>query len=603
LIGELKMRRQIATVLGGLVFAATMFTTATVGGSPAQAAGCTVGASAALENDLLAYHNLERTSRGLAPLTREPRADQHAREVAAWLNGADADRNLNPPAHALFSASWQSWYGDYRGAGENLYLTGTDATSGDLTAGWMASAGHRSSILSPGFDAVGFGTYVTADGMMYTAAHFIDYDGLNEGSLGADPLPFPSAYSARGAGATCALLVTSPPPGGVDPAPTSASRLVAVNPERLLDTRPGSGPIGYSGGRPGRNALLRVPIVGRAGVPANAVAVSLNVTMTDSARAGYVSVVPSGARTDQTSNLNVIAGGQTVANAVTVKLGSDGAIDVFADQGGHLIVDIVGYYAPVNGAVSGGRLQTVNPLRLLDTRPGAGPLGYRGSKPVAGQVVSLPVLGKAGVPSSGVAAVALNVTMTDASSAGFVTVWAGGGPRPATSSVNAGVAGQTVANHVVAQVGADGTIQLFTEQGTHLIVDIAGWFTSDGVAASTSGLFRAVTPNRVLDTRQGGAPTRGAQLSVRVGGLAGVPSSGVSAIAANVTYVGAAAPGYVTMWPAGSGVPNVSTLNASRIGDTVPNAAISPVGSGSSVSFFTETGGHLLLDITGYYSS
>jgi hypothetical protein len=146
-------------------------------------------------------------------------------------------------------------------------------------------------------------------------------------------------------------------------------------------------------------------------------------------------------------------------------------------------------------------------------------------------------------------------------------------------------------------------VQLFTERGSHLIVDITGWFTADGAAVSTSGLFRAVSPNRVLDTRQGGAPGRGTQLTIGVGGLAGVPASGVAAITSNITYVSASGPGYVTLWPASSALPNVSTLNASQVGETIPNAAITTVGSGTSVNVFTESGGHLLLDITGYYTS
>jgi uncharacterized protein YkwD len=593
--------RRVFGVLAGLLVSLVVSTShASVA---TAAAGCPVGPAASVENDLLAFHNAERTNRGLQPLVRDARADQHAREVAAWLDVNDPDRNLNPPGHSYFMANWKTWYGTDRGAGENLFLTGVDATAGSLTAGWMASSGHRDSILNPKFDAIGFGTYVTADGQMYTAAQFIDLDGADEGVLANDPLPYPSAYASVAAGTSCAAVVVTAPSGAVDPAATALSRLVAIAPERLLDTRPGSGPIGYSGARPGRDARIRVPIVGRAGVPAGTTAVSLNVTITDAASAGYVSVVPSGGRTDLTSNLNVTAAGQTIANAVTVKLAADGAIDVYADQGGHLIVDIVGYYVPVSGAVSGGRFQPLSPSRLLDTRPGSGPIGYRGAKPAAGQVVPVAVLGRSGVPASGVAAVALNVTMTDTTAAGYLTVWPGGRARPGTSSINAAGAGQTIANQVIAQVGADGTVQLFTERGSHMIVDITGWFTADGAAVSTSGLFRAVSPNRVLDTRQGGTPGRGAQLTIGVGGLAGVPTSGVAAITSNMTYVSATGPGYITLWPAGSTLPNVSTLNASRAGETIPNAAITTVGGGTTVSVFTESGGHLLLDITGYYTS
>ena len=102
-------------------------------------------------------------------------------------------------------------------------------------------------------------------------------------------------------------------------------------------------------------------------------------------------------------------------------------------------------------------------------------MAYAGGKPVGGQTLSLPVLGRAGVPTSGVAYVVLNLTATDATAAGFVSAWPGGTPRPMTSVINLSDVGQTRANAVFAPVGADGTIQLFSQSGTDLVVDVTGW--------------------------------------------------------------------------------------------------------------------------------
>ena len=60
---------------------------------------------------------------------------------------------------------------------------------------------------------------------------------------------------------------------------------------------------------------------------------------------------------------------------------------------------------------------------------------------------------------TGAQLVALNVTVTAPTRAGYLTVYPGGGARPPTSSLNF-AAGQTVANMVVARVGAGGTVQL-----------------------------------------------------------------------------------------------------------------------------------------------
>src|SRR5882757_9837856 len=76
---------------------------------------------------------------------------------------------------------------------------------------------------------------------------------------------------------------------------------------------------------------------------------------------------------------------------------------------------------------------------------GTGPIG-------PGATVNLTVVGRGGVPVSGVGSVALNVTVTDPSASSFVTVWPAGGGRPNASNLNF-VAGQTVPNMVVVAVG------------------------------------------------------------------------------------------------------------------------------------------------------
>ena len=72
-------------------------------------------------------------------------------------------------------------------------------------------------------------------------------------------------------------------------------------------------------------------------------------------------------------------------------------------------------------------------------------------------------------------AVVLNVAGTEATRAGYVTVWPCGQPRPTTSNLNL-TDGGTDANLVVTEVGANGTVCLYTEHGTHLIADINGYF-------------------------------------------------------------------------------------------------------------------------------
>ena len=112
-----------------------------------------------------------------------------------------------------------------------------------------------------------------------------------------------------------------------------------VDPVRLADTRAG-GPVG-----PGGVLDVRIGGVGR--VPGQATAVVLNVTAVGATGATDVRAYPtSGNPVPQVSNLNVVAG-QTVANAVVVRVGQDGAVRLRNAQGSvHLVVDLAGWWAP-----------------------------------------------------------------------------------------------------------------------------------------------------------------------------------------------------------------------------------------------------------------
>ncbi|MEA2829159.1 MAG: hypothetical protein QOG43_3598, partial [Actinomycetota bacterium] len=90
--------------------------------------------------------------------------------------------------------------------------------------------------------------------------------------------------------------------------------------------------------------------------------------------------------------------------------------------------------------------------------------------------LALQVTGRGGLPASGVTAVVLNVTATDATQGGFVTAYPAGSPRPNASSLNF-TAGDTVPNLVVVPVGSGGVIYLYNRTGTvNLVADVAGWF-------------------------------------------------------------------------------------------------------------------------------
>ena len=121
--------------------------------------------------------------------------------------------------------------------------------------------------------------------------------------------------------------------------------------------------------------------------------------------------------------------------------------------------------------------------------------------------------------------------------------------------------------------------------------------------------FVPLTPTRFLDTRAAiGTPTTdpitgGSSIDLQVTGVGGVPSDGVTAVVLNVAAVGAAGPGYVTVWPAGQTMPVASNVNPTLTDRTVANLAVVPVGVQGRVSLFTLQTSHMVVDVEGYFAS
>jgi hypothetical protein len=374
----------------------------------------------------------------------------------------------------------------------------------------------------------------------------------------------------------------------------ASAKFVALPPQRILDTRIG---LGAPAGALGVGGHLDVQIAGVAGVPDAAIAaVVLNITATEAAQAGYVSVYPSGALRPTVSSLNLETA-QTAANLVTVKVGANGMVTVFSSGGTQLVADIAGYYTP-SATSTDGRLQTAVPQRILDTRAG---LGAPLAKLAAGEQIDLRVLGRGPVPATGVSAVVLNITGDQASADGFVTVWPTGGQRPLVSNLNL-VAGDTRANLVVVPIGRDGLVSLFTLGGADLIADVAGWFTDSTQPTDDAGLFVPINPTRMLDTRnEPAAPTAPGSSSTRlIGSTTVVPPGSAMAVVADLTVTESGGAGFVTAWPAFTDRPLVSNLNTVRDGQTVPNAAVVPLGL-DTLAVYLQSGGHLIIDVAGWY--
>ncbi|WP_314214246.1 S8 family peptidase [Pseudarthrobacter equi] len=370
---------------------------------------------------------------------------------------------------------------------------------------------------------------------------------------------------------------------GATTTPASGS-LVTVAPFRALDTRKAS--------IVGPDSSVSFRVAGRGGIPAKVSAVVFNLTVAEARSYGFVTAYASGSARPDASNLNFDKG-QIVANSVTVPVGADGNVTLFNRSSGatHLLADISSYYQE-GIPTAAGAFQPIAPERFLDTRSttAVGPDSSR----------AFQVAGVKGLPAM-VSAVVLNLTVADAKSNGFVTAYPSGVDRPYASNINFG-AGQIIPNSVTVPVGADGKVKLYNRSNgaTHLVADVSGYYLSGTPAAG--GTFQPLAaPTRYLDTRSNYAT--GSDGSVAIWTREGdYIAKDATAIVFNLTVAQAGSNGFITAYPAGTTIPDVSSLNFDR-GQIVANSVTSPIGLNGHVMLFNRSSAstHLVADVSGYF--
>jgi hypothetical protein len=222
----------------------------------------------------------------------------------------------------------------------------------------------------------------------------------------------------------------------------------AQTPARVFDSRTGSGPA----------TAFTVPVAGGS-------AVTMNVTVTNPAAAGYLTAYPCGMDAPLVSNVNFTAG-QTIANLATVRVGANNSICLSSPVPTNVIVDLAGTFAP-----KGGTFTSAVTTRLLDTRNG---LGGRRGQIGAGETVELQVAGTRGIPAGATSAI-VNLTATGTAAAGYVAAYPCDQAQPSVSNLNFD-GGATAANLATVRLSATGTLCLTANVGTDLIADIAGWY-------------------------------------------------------------------------------------------------------------------------------
>jgi hypothetical protein len=304
-------------------------------------------------------------------------------------------------------------------------------------------------------------------------------------------------------------------------------------------------------------------------------AVAVNLTSVRGRTRGFLSAFPCEQGASPTSNLNHQRS-QVIAAAAIVPVDSAGEICVFNKQAGHVIVDVFGRFN------TDAELTTTGSTRLIDTRrPPA-----TGAPHPAGVELRVDV----GAPEQ---TVALNVTVTQAASRGYLTAHECGTEPPSTSNVNF-VAQLAAPNLVLVRTDASGHVCVTATQNAHVIVDLLAEF-----GASTT--VTASPPVRLADTRGGDAPRAGDLVRIDVAADAdadadaSTPSAG---IVGNLTIASPRESGYATVYPCASDRPETSNINY-RAGQTIANTVIVEPDADGMVCVFTNQPAEVVFDLLG----
>ena len=252
-------------------------------------------------------------------------------------------------------------------------------------------------------------------------------------------------------------------------------------------------------------------------------------------------------------------------------------------------------------------INSLTPARLLETRIGPNNKTVDGlfegeGRVAAGGTVELVVAGRGGVADDASAAV-LNLGAILPSADGFLTVYPCGEDQPLASNVNYSV-GDVVSNSVLAKIGEDGKVCIYTLAEVDLIADVNSEVTA-------SGSPTPVSPARVLETRDvpgfdtvdglyegNGRIPAGGTVELVVAGRDGVPSD-AKAVIMNLGAILPDGPGFLTVFPCGTPQPLASNVNYSG-GDVVSNTLTAKVGIAGMVCIYTKTATDLIADVNGY---
>lgn len=343
-------------------------------------------------------------------------------------------------------------------------------------------------------------------------------------------------------------------------------------------------------GRLTANGVVSIGVGGVGAVPSGASAAVLNVIASTPAADGGIKFFASGTIAPQQSSVTLPVSGGAAIQTLTVPMGADGKIMVTSSAAVDLAVDVVGYYSLASTAKAG-RFRVLSDLKVFDRSTVA--------VPVNGSVeVAIPAV----IPRDA-EAVVMTVLVSGALANGSWWLSSQGVSSPIVS----GRIGQSASNTIIARP-SNGVVRLTTDAGGYLVVYLSGWFTGSSAPSGNDGLFVAQSPIRLVDTTSslnplgpGVALHTNWTLEAPVLGLAGVPATGVGALAIVLGAANSHGPGGTTVYPAGQVRPDVRHVSATRPGNRGSTSL--PVAIGErGLAVFSASGGDVTVDVIGWYT-
>ena len=393
-------------------------------------------------------------------------------------------------------------------------------------------------------------------------------------------------------------------PAGGEPTPTPfGSEFIAIDPQRVFDSRDPDG-----GGPISADAPRTVDITGGGAIdlPDDATAVAYNITVTGQTASGYATVTPGNVEVaPNSSTINWIRPQQTVANGYTVGLDSSEEVKIFVGGTGsaQAIIDVVGYYA---AASDGSLFVATAPARV-----------FASNGPVAGDsrtVVDV-VAGAPAVIPTDATGIAYNLTVTGTVGSGYLAVAPGDTlTSPGVSTVNWAAPNTTVANATQTAIEG-GKVTVFAVGGsTNFFLDVVGYYVAPGDVppGAYGSKFVPIDPQRAYDSRVDtpGGPLAGNPQTGGVGqprtiglGLGGAVPAGATGVAYNLTVTGTVGSGYMSTAPGGSPAPASSDINWTSGNITLANGSLGGINDARQMT--TWVGGRdstqYLVDVAGYF--